>query len=135
MGNMPDSSHRARVIATGRRAAETLGASVAGKPAEAVIETNASSLQGLSEVVIALVEDAGRCGGADCMGRSIDGTRLWVTRDRLEAVDSRARRLEAALVEIVEAGTLGGNEYDMLIDWQGRADALTQAARRALELS
>ena len=133
MGAMSDSSHRARVIATGRRAAETLEASVAGKPGDAVIETNVSSLRSLSEVVIALVEDAGRCGGPDCMGRSIDGTRLWVTRDRFETMENRARKLEAALIEIVKAGTLAENEYDMLVDWQGRAGALTQAARRALE--
>jgi hypothetical protein len=122
MGVMSDSSHRARVI-------------VAGRPADAIIETNVSSLRGLSEVVSALVEDAGRCGGADCMGRSIDGTRLWVTRDQFQTMESRARKLEAALVEIVEAGTLAGNEYDMLVDWQGRASALTQVARHALDLS
>jgi hypothetical protein len=128
-----DAACRLHVIATGQRAAETLGLSVVGKSAQAPIETDVSSLRRLSEVVGALVEEVGRCGGVDCMGRSIDGTRLWVTRDRFEAVERRASRLEAALVEIAHAGALAGNEYDMLVDWQGTAFALTQAARRALD--
>lgn len=128
-----DMQARVRLIAAGQRAAESLGQSVAGRPGEAPIETNVGSLRGLAEVLSALVEDANRCGGVDCMGRSIDGTKLWVTRDRFEAVEQQAVRYRAALISIAQAGEASGSEFDMLVDWQGTVRALAQAARHALD--
>lgn len=124
---------RANLLANGQRAAETLARSVAEKPGDMPIETNVASLRGLSEVIGALVAETGRCGGPDCMGRSVDGTKTWVTRDRLEAVTQRAARMEEALRTIARAaGEAGGGEMDMLVDWQGTVRALGAVAQRAL---
>ena len=124
---------RASLLANGQRAAETLARSVAQKPAEMPIETNVGSLRGLSEVIGALVAETNRCGGIDCMGRSVDGTKTWVTRDRLDAVSQRAARLEEALRTIARAASeAGGGEMDMLVDWQGTVRALGTVAHRAL---
>ncbi|SEN60743.1 hypothetical protein SAMN05192583_3135 [Sphingomonas gellani] len=124
---------RARLLETGRRAAETLGRSVADKPDDAPIETNIASLRGLAEVMSSLVDDAHRCGGIDCMGRSVDGVKLWVTRDRFEALERQAVRYGAALAAIAQAGETAGGDMDMLVDWQGTVRALSQVARRTLD--
>ena len=127
-----EDEERTKLLAMGRRAAETLAQSVAGKPAETPIETNAGSLRGLADVIEALLEEANRCGDIDCMGRSIDGTKLWVTRDRFEEVERRVARAESTLRAIAGAVQSDGGEMDMLIDWQGTARALAEAAQEAL---
>lgn len=133
MGDMTEANARAALLTTGRRASESLARSVTDKPTEAAVETNVGSLRGLAGVLEALVDDAERCGGLDCMGRSVDGTKLWVTRDRFEEVERRAARLESSLRAIADAVDASGGELDMLIDWQGTARALSEAARRALD--
>lgn len=133
MADTVETDARVTLLATGRRAAETLAQSMADKSADAAIETNAGSLRGLAEVIGALVDEANRCGGIDCMGRSVDGTRLWVTRDRFEEVERRAERHEATLRAIAAAVQPDGGDMDMLIDWQGTARALAAAAQRALD--
>lgn len=132
MADQADGETRAILLATGQRAAETLARSMADKPADAPIETNAGSLRGLAEVIGALVGEANRCGGVDCMGRSIDGMKLWVTRDRFEEIESRAARYEATLRAIARAAEAGG-DMDMLIDWQGTARAMSTSAQQALD--
>lgn len=133
MADTLEADARVNLLATGRRASQTLAQSMADKPGEAAIETNVGSLRGLAEVIGALVDEANRCGGIDCMGRSVDGTKLWVTRDRFEEVERRASRYEATLRAIAAAVQADGGEMDMLIDWQVTARALAAAARQALE--
>ncbi|HEU0066390.1 MAG TPA: hypothetical protein VFQ57_04025 [Sphingomonas sp.] len=134
--NMADRNEavaRTDLLTTGARACDTLRRSMADKPADTMIETNAQSLTALADVIGSLVDEAGRCGGVDCMGRSIDGTRLWVTLDRFDAVERQAKRYEEALRVIASACSATTNELDMLIDWQGTARSLSATARAALD--
>lgn len=132
MTNLSRADQRATMLATAERASASLSQSVTGKPAETVIETNVQSLSGLARVMKVLLEDARACGGVDCMGRTVDGTKLWVTRDRLEAVEQRAQRYEAALRSIASTCADDAGEMDMLVDWQGTARALSALARQTL---
>lgn len=132
MADTTEAETRAALLATARNAADSLARSVIDKSDETPIETNIGSLRGLADLIGALVDDARRCGGLDCMGRSIDGTKLWITRDRFEDIERRAALYQAALRTIANAADQSGGEYGMLVDWQGTVDALSATARRAL---
>lgn len=124
------------------RASSTLARSLVGKADDSPIETDVRSLRGLAEVIDALVEEAKRCGGPDCMGRAVDGVKLWVTQDRLAieaersaAASARLARYEDALRTIGEVQLLDPGGLDMLVDWHGVALQLRDVAQRALASS
>lgn len=132
MAKATNNNVRAMMLVTAGRASSTLRQSIADKPPETPIKTNAQSLDGLAGLIDALLADTADCGGSDCMGRSVDGVKMWVIRDRLDAAARRAGRYEAALRAIAQAVGDGRDELDMLVDWQDTAQALARRARAAL---
>lgn len=145
MAEATDSDARTALLEAAGRASSSLQQSIAAKPPGTPIETNVESLGGLSTLIDALLADASRCGGVDCLGRAIDGVKLWVTRDQFEAMGKRvvqseeraarheahASRYKATLRAIADA-VQTQDEMDMLIDWQGTTRAMANAARRVL---
>lgn len=123
---------RAELLAMARRAASTLQQSIADKPPETPIETNAQSLNSLAGVIDALLADTDQCGGIDCMGRATDGVKVWVTRNRLEVAETRIARYERTLQSIVGAAEPGFSDLGMLVDWQSTAQAMAHTASSAL---
>ena len=123
---------RNTILAVARRTSETLRASILEKPGDMTLETNVQSLQGLADVISFLTDETLRCGGEECMGRSIDGMKLWVTRDRYLELEERASRHASALRAIADAVGSDRDELAMLIDWEGTAQALAATAREAL---
>lgn len=130
---------RESAIAAAERAASTLTGSLGDKPDETPIETNAGSLRGLAAVIANLLAEVKACGGPDCMGRSINGVRLWATQDRLDqeiqrAADAteRADRYAAALRTIEAWRASGLGDFAMLVDWQAVASGMRQQAQAAL---
>jgi Ni,Fe-hydrogenase III large subunit len=47
-------------------------------------------------------KELAKCGKQNCMGYTVDGVRTWVTKQALEAAESRADRLQEALEKIIE---------------------------------
>ncbi|MEG3166320.1 hypothetical protein U1701_17160 [Sphingomonas sp. PB2P19] len=68
------------------------------------IQTNAGILLAIGEVMALMLEDLHACDGTQCMGRAIDGMKLWVTQDRFNAAQKRAVRMEDALRRIAADG-------------------------------
>lgn len=127
------SAERATILTVSRRAMETLRGSLADKPGDMTIETDVQSLQGLADVISRLLDEVLRCGGEECMGRSIDGVKLWVARDQYLALEQLNERHTRALRAIAEAISPRPDEMSMLIDWEETAQAFAATARAALE--
>ena len=125
-----DEHLRDSAIRQAERAAQALNASLAEKPDEKPIETDVRSLRGLSGVIGGLLGEVDRCGGVDCMGRALDGRRLWVTKDRFDAEKARADHAQACLDAILDAVRVDESRFGMLIDWQSivtRVERIAQA--------
>lgn len=72
-------------------------ASIEGKVDQEPVTTDARTLRVLALLIGELATEAAQCGGVDCMGRKVNGSVQWVTRDRLETETARA---EAALEQV-----------------------------------
>jgi hypothetical protein len=129
---------REDLAALAQRAAASLTGSVEGKQDAAPIETNAASLRGIASVIGDLAAEVRRCAGSSCMGRSIDGVRLWVTQDRFDVEKARADHAVAlanryaATLHAIAASAPSDDSLGMLVDWQSHAASLHATARRAL---
>lgn len=141
MPDMPAEGHRP-LLMTADRALAALGGSLADKPDDTAIETNARSLRGLASVMDGLRQGLGRCGGADCMGYGGDGIRTWVRSEdlarvsaRADRAEARARELEGALALIAEQTAVGGGALAMAWDWDVIAADMAARARAALATS
>ena len=141
MHDLATEGHRP-ILLNAERALAALGGSLADKPDDTAIETNARSLRGLASVVDGLRQGLSRCGGADCMGYGGDGIRTWVRSEDLARMSARARRaearveeLEAALAWIVEQGTVGGDALEMAWDWDVIAAEMAAHARSMIATS
>ena len=127
------------LLQTARRALTALLGTVEQKPDQSAIETDVRSLRGMATVIEGLCGEVVKCGGEGCMGRTIDGIRLWVAHDqyqaaqaRLALAEARAGQLEAALRGIAEADAESLPEVALFFDWQAVAQRFQQAARDAL---
>lgn len=131
---------RRTAIELGNRAVRALSDTLADKLDEALIETDARTLRGLLTVVSGLLGEVNRCAGSDCMGRAIDGFRLWTPHARLAAetgradeATHRAEAAEAALRQIASVGQVGGGHHlGLLTDWQDVARSQAWIAHAAL---
>ena len=128
------------LLMTAERAVGALSGSLADKPDDTSIQTDARSLRGIASVVDGLRTRLGRCGGADCMGHSRDGIRTWVRNEELsrasrraDKAESRATMLEAALAQIVAYSATPDDELSMMWDWRDIAAQMATRARTALE--
>jgi hypothetical protein len=128
------------VLNNAHRARNAICSIVEAKNDDVPIETNAGSLRSVAVVMGSLEQEVRRCGGDGCMGRSIDGVKLWVTMDRMatvraiaESAIDRVKILEAALRAITVRGQTGFiDDYSMLNDWQAIAMEQQQIAESAL---
>lgn len=130
------------LLLTAERALAALDGSLADKPDETAIETNARSLRGLASVVAGLHRNLRRCGGADCLGYNEDGMRTWVrseeltrTADRARRAEARVRELEVVLTQIVEKATVSEGALPMAWDWDVIAAEMAAHARSAVAAS
>jgi hypothetical protein len=127
------------LLQTARRALTALLGTVEQKPDQSAIETDVRSLRGMATVIEGLCGEVVKCGGEGCMGRTIDGMRLWVAHDqyqqmktRLASIEAHVERLEAALRGIAETDAETLPEVALFFDWQAAAQRFQQAARDAL---
>jgi hypothetical protein len=127
------------LINVAQRALMALRGTVEEKSDQSAIETDVRSLRGVATVIEGLCTEVVKCGGEGCMGRAIDGIRLWVADDQYQQAkaraieaEARAERLEAALRNIAEADAAALPEVAMFWDWQAAAQCLQQTARNAL---
>jgi hypothetical protein len=141
MQEMADSGNRPLLLSA-ERALAALGGSLASKPDDMAIETNARSLRGLASIVEGLHNGLRQCGGADCMGYGRDGIRTWVRSEDLGRMADRARRaearvdeLEAALARILDQAATGENALAMAWDWDVIAAGMAAQARDVLAAS
>jgi hypothetical protein len=125
---------REELLALAQRTLAALGTAAASNEGTAPIETNSASLIAIAKVITQMLEDMQACGGAGCMGRAVDGTRLWVTQDRFDVVHAQGIRLRAILQQIA-AEDNQDEGYDMLVDWRENTSTLRRLARAALEQS
>jgi len=132
----PETDH---LLHSAQRAIEAIGGIVEAKEDVVPIATNAGSLRSVATVIDGLSEEVRRCGGDNCMGRAIDGMKLWVTQDRLtqalaraDAATARVMMLEDALRRIAEAETASIGGYAMLRDWEAVVANHRQIAQAAL---
>lgn len=132
MASDGDGIDTARLIDAAQRALSAIGGVVAAKEDPAPIATNAGSLRGVAAVLTELTHEVRRCGGGDCMGRQVDGFKLWVTQDRLDAVQKRLFAAEAALARIVAEANDPVPDFAMLRDWHAVALRQGQIAQSAL---
>lgn len=128
----PAGADRATLIATAQRAASSLAQSVVDKDDATPIETNVATLRNLAAVIAQLADDAQRCAGPECFGRSDGGIKTWVTRDWAAIQSSRAERYAAALQAIANAGTGQDEALAMLVDWPSIARQMASCAQEAL---
>ena len=138
MHDMAPEGHQPLLL-TAERALAALDGSLADKPDDTTIETNARSLRGLASVVAGLHQGLRRCGGADCMGYGRDGIRTWVRSEDLGRMTDRARRaevrvgaLEVALGRIIDQATVGEGALAMAWDWYAIAIEMAAEARNAI---
>jgi hypothetical protein len=71
--------------------------SVEGKSDQEPVTTDARTLRVLALLIGELATEAAHCGGVDCMGRKVNGSVQWVTRDRLDAALEQVRLLTSEL--------------------------------------
>lgn len=74
-----------------------VGPAVHGKEPKTRIETDATTLLAIGEVMALMLEDLHACGGTQCMGRAIDGIKLWVTQNQFDAAHKRAACMQNVL--------------------------------------
>lgn len=98
---------------------------------DAPVRTTGATLKGLSGLLRCLSDEVSSCGGADCMGRKIEGLRLWVTMDQFNAVEAEAKalreerdRLTAALRQIAD-----GTAIDVQDRFFGDAEGAMRSVR------
>lgn len=127
------------LLQTARRALTALRGTVEQKADQSAIETDVRSLRGMATVIEGLCGEVVKCGGEGCMGRAIDGMKLWVAHDqyqqtkaRLALAEARLEGLEAALRGIAEADAAALPEVALFFDWQAVAQRFQQTARDAL---
>jgi hypothetical protein len=123
---------RGQLIDRARQTIVALGQAVDGKEPKAQMQTDTSTLRAIAELMASMLEDLTACGGANCMGRTIDGFKLWITQDRFERTQARNAQLEQALRSINRAGGQA-DEDDMLIDWRETAKSMSRLAGTTLD--
>lgn len=124
-------SIRGQLIDRARQTIAAIGQAVDGKKPKTQVQTDTSTLRAIGELMATMLEDMTACGGAHCMGRTIDGIKLWVTQDRFERVQARNAQLEQALRSI-DGASGQGDEEDMLIDWRETARSMSRLAGATL---
>jgi hypothetical protein len=100
---------KAALVEAAKKAARGMLASTEGKDGAAAVNTDVRTFRSLAAMLNTLSGEVAQCGGSDCMGRKIDGLRLWVTHDQLTVAQAEAEtlrheiyRLRAALRRIAE---------------------------------
>lgn len=101
---------RGEIVKAAERMSRDMIAKISGQDPNAALAIDVRSFRAIATLLGLVAADSSRCGGDDCMGRAVDGIRLWVTKDRLEQSECEVRRLtEALTLAELEAGDLFPN--------------------------
>ncbi|WP_033922480.1 hypothetical protein [Sphingomonas sp. 37zxx] len=135
-----ETDDRLATIDLAERALAQLQQSLAGKDDHVSFEIDTRSLRGLASVIEATRREISRCAGERCMGRAVDGVKLWVAqaqfdveRTRAERAEARLAGMEAALAAIAASADHGEEALGMLVDWQQHALWMQHCAASALD--
>jgi hypothetical protein len=97
--------HAARISEIARTAERTsrdmLGR-VAGSDEATTVTIDVPSFRAIATMLGVMAAEALKCGGEDCMGRAVDGVRLWVTKDRFDQLSARARQNQDEVARLAE---------------------------------